>query len=359
MAHRCSYCGVAGHKRPTCPEYRAVKNGLKLDPVLSPFEEATRSDFSPGDYVEVVASTPPWEGRRYEVRVSAANDPYNCNCVTVIDPDNGKDLRFYPENLRSVNSLDIPFEGDNEYVIAEVYSSSKDDAGIDMSKIDCWTLIEAVIPNEKRTLLYGPPGTGKTTAGNFAGNPREVFNVTLTEETPAAEIRGHYVPRGGEFHWQDGPAMTAYRNGARLILNEIDKASVDCLTFCYALLDDPSISMITLPTGETVKPHPDFSCVATTNGVPEDLPDALKDRLAVRIFVPTPHPEAVKSLPEDLRKPAKKGFGKPGSPSFREWKAYAGLREKIGSEFAAKAVWGERAETVLNTLRIGAKAGVN
>jgi hypothetical protein len=350
--HRCSYCGKPGHKRPTCPERKNPLGGISPKKLIpQQFEEV----FNPGDYVEVNGTGSPYDGRRYEVEFVTSN---GLAYMTTGE-------RFYPKDLLRVSSLDVSFT-DDDYKEPEldpsVFNSpapvvQEQGSGIEMSKIDCWELIEAVIPNEKRTLLYGPPGTGKTTAGNFAGTPSMVYNVTLTEETPAAEIRGHYVPRGGEFHWQDGPAMRAYRDGARLILNEIDKASVDCLTFCYALLDDPSISMITLPTGETVKPHENFSCVATTNGVPEDLPDALKDRLAVRIYVPTPHPEAIKSLPEDLQKPATKGFGKPESPSFREWKAYASLREKIGNEFAAKAVWGNRAETVLNTLKIGTKSG--
>ena len=224
-------------------------------------------------------------------------------------------------------------------------------------KLTAWELADIVIPNSRITLLYGPPGTGKTTAGNFAGNPESVFNVTLTEETPAAELRGHYVPRGGDFIWQDGPALTAYRHGARLVLNEIDKASGDAMTFCHALLDDPGISAITLPTGETVKPHPGFSVVATTNGDPSDLPEALADRFSISIQIPLPHPEAIASLPQDLREAAKKSASGSSEArvTFRAWKNFSILRDSIGEDAAALAVFGPRAKSILDTLKIARK----
>lgn len=247
-----------------------------------------------------------------------------------------------------------------------------------VKKVSDWSLVEKVIPEFRLILLYGPPGTGKTTAGNRIGlrggevvddkveNPGllvsgtlrpiyNIFNITLTEETPAAELRGHYIMKGGEFEWQDGTGVKPFRSGGRLVLNEIDKASGDCLQFCHALLDDPDIAAITLPTGETVKPDPDFSVVATMNGVPEDLPEALRDRFAVKINIKKPHPLAIKSLPEDLRGIAKKTFTASGTEraiSFRSWKAFGELRERLDEEMAARAVFGDRAENVLNTMRI-------
>jgi MoxR-like ATPase len=249
----------------------------------------------------------------------------------------------------------------------------------EVKKISEWTLAEQVIPEARLVLLYGPPGTGKTTAGNRIGlrggkviedkeqNPGllvsgtltpvfNIYNITLTEETPATELRGHYIMKGGDFDWHDGTGMRPFRKGGRLVLNEIDKASGDCLQFCHALLDDPSIAAITLPTGETVRPHNDFSVVATMNGEPEDLPEALRDRFSVRINIKNPHPQAIKSLPEDLRAIAKKTFKATTHTeraiSFRAWKAFAHLREALGEDVAALAVFGSRAENVLNTMKI-------
>ena len=224
-----------------------------------------------------------------------------------------------------------------------------------------WEAIEAVVRGSRLTLLYGPPGTGKTTAAVNAGREtgQPVYNVTLTDETPAAELRGHYLPSGGEWTWSDGPAMRAFRSGGLLVLNEIDQASVDCLDFCHALLDDPGVAAITLPTGETVFPHPDFRVVATCNGRPSDLRPALRDRLTVAVYVGTPHPDAILALPQDLQAAAANTAGRDMDDdrpaTLRAWKAFAALRETTDVETAATAVFAHRADEVTTAQRLAAQ----
>lgn len=219
-----------------------------------------------------------------------------------------------------------------------------------------WDLLIRTIqdPAARLILFYGPPGTGKTTSANVIGNPETVYNITLTEETPSAELRGHFLPKGSEFVWHDGPAMRAFKSGARLVLNEIDKASGDALSFCHALLDDPGVSAITLPTGETVHPDDGFRVFATMNGVPEDLPFAVRDRFAVQFEVKRPHPDAIRSLPEDLQLAACNSITteEDRSIGLRAWKTFAALRPTLGQEHAAKAVFGKRSGTVLTTIRV-------
>jgi predicted RNA-binding Zn-ribbon protein involved in translation (DUF1610 family) len=219
-----------------------------------------------------------------------------------------------------------------------------------------WKLLEKVIDRARLILLYGPPGTGKTHAGNFLGSPTSVSNVTITDDMPAAELRGHFIPKGGEFVWMDGPALAEFRRGGRLIANELDKACGDVLTFFHSLLDDPGVAYLTLPTGEVVRPGEGFQCIATINGTPMDLPEALRDRFAVKINIAQLHPNAVATLPEDLRIPAMNGISTDGSRSvsMRGWKTFAELREAIGESDAASAVFGSNAKTILNTIKIGA-----
>ena len=218
----------------------------------------------------------------------------------------------------------------------------------------CWELVEAVVNHADRVLLYGPPGVGKTYTA--CRDRADVLNVTITEDTSGAELRGHYHPRGGEFVWVDGPAVTAYRTGARLVINEIDHAGADAASFLLGLLDDKASARLTMPNGETVVRHPDFSCVATMNGVPSDLSPALQDRFVVAVEVDAPHPDALASLPADLQSAAAGTCTHPDPArriSLRSWLAFAALRQRIPAPLAAAAVFGpERAADVLQSLTI-------
>lgn len=220
-----------------------------------------------------------------------------------------------------------------------------------------WSIVGGVIAHSRTTLLYGPPGTGKSHAAHQADvGGRKLYSITLTQDTPAAELRGHYVPNGDRFVWQDGPAISAWREGARLVINEIDHAGGDCLSFLLALLDNPATAMLTLPTGETVRPADGFQCVATMNGQPdESLPPALRDRFPVCIQIEEAHPDAIASLPADLQAAARGTVAASGDRriTLRAWLAFAGLRERVGLDTAAVAVFGkDRAPDVINSLKI-------
>lgn len=215
-----------------------------------------------------------------------------------------------------------------------------------------WDEIEEIVGAGQHVILHGPPGTGKTRAATNANS----YSITLTMETPAAELRGHYVPKGTEFVWHDGPALRAWREGKRLILNEIDQASGDALTFLHAILDDPEVARLTLPTGETVRPKAGFHAVATTNA--KDLTmvmsEALLDRFSIRIHVPEAHPQALaalgsKGMAELVAKtmalaPEKK-------VSLRQLMAFNRLRDEIGDDdIAAKAIFGANFNAVLGMI---------
>jgi hypothetical protein len=157
--------------------------------------------------------------------------------------------------------------------------------------------------------------------------------------------------------WQDGMGLRAWREGKRLVIDEVDKAGGAALTALLAILEDHSTAAITIPmTGETVRPHADFHCIATMNGDPADLPDALQDRFTVRLEIDQPHPEAIEALPEDLRMAAKASASLQGErrASIRQWRAFATLRFELSDEpQAALAVFGpNRAQEVVDAVTI-------
>ena len=224
-----------------------------------------------------------------------------------------------------------------------------------------WDAIQAVLSKGMHVLLYGVPGVGKTHVASKTADGRPVYKVTLTEETAAAEMRGHYIPRGSEFVWHDGPGLMAWRNGGRLVADEIDRASGDLLTFMYGLLDDPSVAMLTLPSGESIKPMAGFQCIATTNCMELEsaLPPALLDRFSVRINIDELHPDALARLSPDLRLAAPATLKHEGVRriSYRQWSAFDGLRSATGdADMAARAVFGDRATDVLNSIALAAAA---
>lgn len=216
---------------------------------------------------------------------------------------------------------------------------------------DIWSLLTATAEVLPRVLLYGPPGTGKTYVAATAGiRPGEVVSrVNFTEDTPAAEFRGHYIPRGNEWTWHDGPVMERYRNGGRLVADEITRATDDALSFMLGILDGLPV---TLPSDETVSPHPDFSVWATTNDDPSALTDALADRFTVKAATRTVNPAALKLLPKHVAAAISvSGDG----ISLREAQEFCRLMPLAGAHVAARLVWEGRATDILSGLDMAAR----
>lgn len=162
-----------------------------------------------------------------------------------------------------------------------------------------WALAYSAIETGERVLLSSLPGTGKTHAAyHHALNGRNLYSCTLTQYDTASALRGMWTRNSeGAFVWQDGIGIRAWTEGARLVINEIHKAGEDLLGFLHCLLDDPTISRLTLPDGRTVKPSKGFQVIATMNGEPrEALEEALYDRFPINVRVRSIAPEALERL---------------------------------------------------------------
>lgn len=224
-----------------------------------------------------------------------------------------------------------------------------------MEQDNIWGLLSKVIPFTPRVLLYGVPGTGKTYQANTLGLSKEqgVYNITLTQDSTAAELMGHYIATdSGGFEWLDGVGVRAWKEGARLVINEIDHAGVDVMTFLHALLDDPKFAKFTLPNKdkEVVRPAEGFQIVATMNGTPQDLSDALSDRFPVKIEVNEVHPDALEALPNKL-KAVYQDYNYSANFSVRKWTAFAELLDKgCELEVAARAIFPDDTSNIIDAM---------
>lgn len=231
-----------------------------------------------------------------------------------------------------------------------------------MAKIDTWDLVGLSVQHADRVLLYGPPGTGKTHVAKTYGDPSYVQSITLHQDSNVAELEGFYRPKGDVFEWNDGYAVRCWREGGRLVLNEIDKASGDVLTMCYAILDDPELAELTIGSGETIRPAPGFSVVATMNGHPSELPEALVDRFDAIIMIDEVNPAVFASLEHDLQLLAKSKVVKErifdNSNSIRSIISFGRIRHGMGEDAAAQVVFGRHAEEIVDALKVVRSASV-
>lgn len=227
-----------------------------------------------------------------------------------------------------------------------------------------FTLAEMVIPFSRRVLLHSDsPSTGKTYLSTRGGlrKGQKVFSYQAQPEQSASELIGQWTLKGREMVWVNGLGIQAWLQGARLVIDEIDRASADVLTFLYKLLDDPEFAQYKLPDGKTVRPAEGFQVIATMNGRPEDLPEAIRSRFPVTIECTEPNPVAIQALPEDLRDIARNTACHTDPDrriTLRVWFAYAQLRNDVGKEAAAQACFQHRAQEILDALAIASPTPV-
>lgn len=228
----------------------------------------------------------------------------------------------------------------------------------------CWKHFhQAMDAGVNRILLYGVPGTGKTYAGLRYGNVSAgSHRLICTEDMTNLDVTGGFLPSAdGSFKWMYGAGLKAWQGdgmtGGRLVVDEIDKAGGDVFATLLSILDSEESAEWAHPeTGQVFRPKPGFSAVMTTNIEDmEDLPSALVDRFPVQIRINEPHPDALEQLSYDLRNIAR-SLCDAGERriSLRAFMTFDQLRKTIGTEDASKIIFKNRAESILDAMKIEA-----
>lgn len=222
----------------------------------------------------------------------------------------------------------------------------------------CWRDAYTLLEHTDRVALYGAPGTGKTYAGMATAPGGRAYRVAMTGDSGTADLLGMWQPNAqGLWHYTEGVAIRAMREGARLVVDEVDRASAETLGALLLICDtSASISWENPETLEVVTPAPGYSVVFTTNL--EDwsrLDTALRDRMVCPVRIDEPHPDALARLPREYRELARVSADRKGSDrvSLRAWLTISELEPVVGRDDALRLVLGEqRAEVVRVTLAV-------
>jgi len=229
---------------------------------------------------------------------------------------------------------------------------------------ESWALAVAMLEHAPSGLLVSAPGTGKTRlAGQGMG--KAVHSVTLGTYATRADLIGlPDLHKAGGF--VPGPALLAMRDGARLVVNEINRPETDAVATFLQLCDMADATatgrpdcFFSLSNGERAFPASGFQVIGTSNAPLEALDPALADRLqGATVILPGPHPDAYDALGDAACMVAVKNHAACWDDperrvSMRSWLAYARyLNRGLDAQQAAKLAFGARAEELLDAMTL-------
>lgn len=146
----------------------------------------------------------------------------------------------------------------------------------------------------RRMLLWGKPGTGKTTYALSLASNMETLSISEGQFSDA--LLGKFLLRDGSTWWADAAPVRAASQGLPLLLDELHEAGPELNSPLKAILNDPAVCRISLDNGTTVSPKDGYRVIATMNGSPAQLNEAVLDRFDVVLRCDTPHTGILRRL---------------------------------------------------------------
>lgn len=219
---------------------------------------------------------------------------------------------------------------------------------------DTLRLINSLPNPPRRQLLFGIPGSGKTTYALSLSPESE--RITLTQGQFPDALLGKFLLKDGSTYWADAPATRAAKKGCPLVLDEIHKAGGELDSTLQAILDDEAVCRLNLDNGDTITPQDGYRVIATMNGSPDQLAEAVLDRFDIVLRCDIPHDGILRRLsPESAAFLLNKISNEPVTDQWvptltaRRFLSFEHLRKQgLNDELAAELVFGEgQGKTIL------------